>query len=128
MREVYPIARVDAAVLVGSPLPADGIRLREILFRGNWKLHEASDCREALALLRDESVAVQICERDHADGNWEDLLNITTSLPGPPNRFVFFRLGSEYHPAKALNPGGFDVLAQAADRRKMSEFSDLAER
>ena len=63
-----------AAVLAVSPLPTDRVRLREILSQGNWKVNEASDCSEALALLRGQSVPVLLCERDHADGNWEDLL------------------------------------------------------
>jgi hypothetical protein len=64
-----------AAVLAVSPSPAERVRLRKILSQENWRLHEASDCCEALALSRDESVPVFHCERDHADGNWEDLLN-----------------------------------------------------
>jgi hypothetical protein len=96
MREVHPIAGVGAAVLAGSPLPADGIRLREICAHGNLKLREASDCSEASALLRDESDPVLLCERKHADGNREDPLNITTSLPAPSNLIVFSRLAGEY--------------------------------
>ena len=142
MRTVYPTAGADAA------------GLREILSRGNWKLHEASDCHQALTLLRDESVPVLPCERDHADGNWEDLLNIMTSLPAPPNLIVFSRLAGKSFSAKMLKLGGFDVLmtpfepeevriafaarsrwecgyfassarsAEAADRRRMSGLSD----
>jgi hypothetical protein len=63
-----------------------------------------------LALLRDESVPVLLCERDHADGNWEDLLNITTSLPAPPNLILFSRLAGKYRSAKVLDLGGFGVL------------------
>jgi len=39
--------------------------------------------KPVLEWLRDESVPVLPCERDHADGNWENLLNIMTSLPAP---------------------------------------------
>ena len=81
-----------AAVLAVSPPPAERVRLRKILSQENWHLYEASDCCEALALLRDQSVPVLLCERDHADGNWEDLLNTTASLPAPPNLIVFSRL------------------------------------
>ena len=99
-----------AAVLAVSPLPADRIRLREILSQENWKLHEASDCCEALALLRDENVPVLLCEHDQTDGNWEDLLNATARLPTPPYLIVFSRLADESLWAKVLNLGGFDVL------------------
>lgn len=98
MREAYPIAGVDTA------------GLREVLSRGNWKRHEASDCREVLVLLLDESAPVLLCKRDNADGNRENVLNITTRLPAPPNLIVFSRLASKYRSAKMLDPGGFDGL------------------
>jgi DNA-binding response OmpR family regulator len=105
-----PSPEGTAAVLAVSPLPADRVRLREILSQGNWKLHEATDCGEALALLRDQNVPVLLRERDHADGDWEDLLNATARLPAPPNLIVFSRLADESLWAKVLNLGGFDVL------------------
>ena len=84
-----------AAVLAVSPSPAERVRLRKILSQENWRLHEASDCCEVLVLSRDQSVPVLLCERDHVDGNWEDLLNTTASLPAPPNLIVFSRLADE---------------------------------
>ena len=99
-----------AAVLAVSPSPAERVRLRKILSKENWRLHEASDCCEVLVLSRDQSVPVLLCERDHVDGNWEDLLNTTASLPAPPNLIVFSRLADESLWAKVLNVGGFDVL------------------
>ena len=108
--ECFPSPDGTAVGLAVSPLPADRARLREILSPGNWKLYEASDCCEALALLRDRSVAVLLCERDHADGNWEDLLKATERLRTPPNLIVFSRLADESLWAKVLNLGGFDVL------------------
>jgi DNA-binding NtrC family response regulator len=99
-----------AAILAVSPLPADRLRLREILCPRNWKLHEASDCGEALALLRGQSFPVMLCERYHADGSWEDLLSATARLPAPPNVIVFSRLADEPLWAEVLNRGGFDVL------------------
>jgi DNA-binding NtrC family response regulator len=105
-----PSPERTAAVLAVSPLPADRLRLREILSQRNWQLHEASDCREALALLRGQSIPVLLCERDHADGSWEDLLKATARLPEPPNLIVFSRLADESLWAEVLNMGGFDVL------------------
>jgi hypothetical protein len=69
-----------------------------------------SDCRGALALLRGQSIPALLCERDHADGSWEDLLNATARLPAPPNLVVFSRLADEFLWAEVLNMGGFDVL------------------
>jgi DNA-binding response OmpR family regulator len=108
--EFIPSPERTAVALAVSPLPADRARLREILSQGNWKLHEASDCCGALALLRGQSVAVLLCERDHADGDWEDLLKATVRLPDPPKLIVFSRLADESLWAKVLNLGGFDVL------------------
>ena len=105
-----PSPERTARALAVSPLPADRVRLREILSQGNWELHEASDCCGALALLRDQTVPVLLCERDHADGNWEDLLKATARLPAPPNLIVFSRLADQSLWAQVLNLGGFDVL------------------
>jgi DNA-binding NtrC family response regulator len=105
-----PSPEKTPAVLAVSPLPADRCQLREILSQGSWKLHEASTCREALALLRDHSIRVLLSERDHADGNWEELLNATARLPAPPKLIVFSRLADESLWAEVLNMGGFDVL------------------
>jgi len=105
-----PSPKRSGAVLAVSPSPDDRIRLREILSRENWELREASDCRGALALLRDQSVPVLLCERDHADGDWEDLLKATARLPAPPNLIVFSRLEDASFWAEVLNLGGFDVL------------------
>ena len=63
-----------------------------------------------MELLRGLSVPVLLCERDHADGNWEDLLQATARLPAPPNLIVFSRLADECLWAQVLNLGGFDVL------------------
>jgi hypothetical protein len=63
-----------------------------------------------LALLRSQSIPVLLCERDDADGNWEDLLKATGRLPDPPKLIVFSRLADESLWAKVLNLGGFDVL------------------
>jgi len=105
-----PSPETTPAVLAVSPLPADRVLLREILDQGPWKLHEASTCREALDLLRDNKVSVLLSERDHADGNWEELLNATARLPAPPQLIVFSRLADESLWAEVLNMGGFDVL------------------
>jgi DNA-binding response OmpR family regulator len=89
--ECVSLPEQTPAVLAASPSPAERVRPRKILPQENWQLYEASDCCEALALLRDQSVSVLLCERDHADGNGQDVLNTTTRLPGPPNLIVFSR-------------------------------------
>ena len=108
--ETIPSPEGAAVVLAVSPVPADRVRLREILSQGNWKLHEATSFCEALAFLRDQSVPVLLCERDHAGGNWEELLKATAKLPAPPKLIVFSRLADEALWANVLNLGGFDVL------------------
>ena len=103
VREVNPVAGVVAT------------GLREIRSQGNSKLHEASDCRKSLALLREKSVPALPCEREHADGDWEDLLIIMTSLPAPPNRIVFSRLAEEALWPRVLNLGDFDRLRKPVE-------------
>jgi DNA-binding response OmpR family regulator len=108
--EWVPSPEAIAAVLEVSALPADGLRLQEILSQGSWKLHEASDCCETLALSRDESVPVLRCERDHADGNRDDLLTPQRAFRLRRILIVFSRLAEESFWAKVLSLGGFDVL------------------
>jgi len=91
-------------------LSADLLQLRQILSPGNWKLHGASNCGEALALLHGQSFSVLLCERQHADGSWEDLLDTTAALASPSNVIEFSRLADESLRAEVLNMGGFDVL------------------
>ena len=109
-KKSIPSPERTPAVLAVSPLPSDRLVLREILSQRSWKLHEASTCREALALLRSHTVSVLLSERDHADGNWEGLLNATARLPAPPKLIVFSRLADESLWAEVLNMGGFDLL------------------
>ena len=108
--ETIPSPAGAAVVLAVSPVPADRVRLREILSQGKWKLHEASGFCEALAFLRDQSAPVLLCERDQAGGDWEELLQATAKLPAPPKLIVFSRLADEALWAEVLNLGGFDVL------------------
>jgi DNA-binding response OmpR family regulator len=121
-----PSPEGTAAVLAVSPLPADRVRLREILSQENWKLHETSDCCEALALLRVQSVTALLCERDHADGNWEDLLSATARLTTPPNLIVFSRLADESLWAKVLNLGDFDVLMTPFEPKEVLRVTFVA--
>ena len=108
--ESIPSPERTAVVLAVSPVPSDRIQLREILCQEKWKLQEASNCCEALALMCDQSVPVLLCERDLADGDWEELLNAAARLPAPPNLIVFSRLADASLWAQVLNLGGFDVL------------------
>jgi len=83
-KKSIPSPARTAAVLAVSPLPADRRRLREILSPRNWELHEASDCSEALAFLRRQTVRLPLCERDQSDGSWEDVLSAAARLHPPP--------------------------------------------
>src|SRR5689334_12249783 len=99
-----------AVVLAVSPLPADRLRLRGILSPKNGRMREASCCGGALALLRAQSIPVLLCDRNHADGSWEDLLSATATLPAPPNIIVFSRLADESIWSQMLNMGGVDEI------------------
>jgi len=65
-KSVAPPERTVVVLGVG-PLPADRLLLRELRSQRSYKLHEASTCRRALALLRHHSVPVLLSERDHAE-------------------------------------------------------------
>src|ERR1043166_8590294 len=106
-KKSIPSPARTAAVLAVSPLPADRLRLREILSLRNWELHEASDCSEALAFLRGQSVPVLLCERNHRDGSWEDPLGAAARLRPPPNLVLLSHLADDSLWAEVLNMGRF---------------------
>jgi hypothetical protein len=120
--ESVPSPEWTAAVNTVSPLPADRVRLREILSQGNWELHEASDCCGALALLRDESVLSSADE-----SLWAQVLNLggfdVLMTPFEPEEVLRITFAAWSH--WECDFGARTAKeAEAADRRRMSVFSD----
>lgn len=98
--------REPATVLMVGPFEEDLCRLDHIFPGSSWEVRAVYTCREASALLRENAVAVVICERDLPDGNWKDLLDAAASLAHPPSLIVTSRLADEYLWGEVLNLGG----------------------
>jgi DNA-binding response OmpR family regulator len=77
---------------------------------GNWKLHEASDCGKALALLPTKMFRCSSASPTTPTAIGKTFLNAPARLSAPPNLIAFSRLADEPLWAKVLNLGGFDVL------------------
>jgi len=68
-----------ASLLVVSSFQEDLIQLRRMLDQSIWNLRSAGTLQEAVALLRKNTFAVVICERDLPDGSWRNSYLFTAS-------------------------------------------------
>jgi DNA-binding response OmpR family regulator len=114
------------SVLLMSFTAEDQVDLCQILAHPNWQLHGCAGCGQALAFLRRQQVPVVVCEGNHPDGNWRDLLNGTQELPLPPSVLVCSRLPDESLWAEVLNLGGCDVLVQPFEQDEVLRVAYMA--
>ena len=91
-----------------------------------WPAHRVTNCLEVALHLLDNHPCIVVCERDLADCDWKDVLEIALSLPNPPPVIVTSRLADEYLWAEVLNLGGYDVLAKPLDKQEVSRVLNLA--
>jgi DNA-binding response OmpR family regulator len=101
-----------ASVLVVSPFGEDVVQLRRMLDQSIWSLRSSGTCQEALALLRENSVAVVICECDLPDGSWRSVMSTLSLAQHPSHLIVTSRLADEGLWAEVLNLGGFNVISK----------------
>jgi DNA-binding NtrC family response regulator len=83
-----------------------------------WLLHRSANLRSAHALLRENRIAVVLCERD-VPGTWRELLKEINILQNPPSLIVTSRLADNHLWAEALNLGAYDVLAKPFDTNEV---------
>jgi len=113
-------------VLSVSPIEKDHLSLQAIIGNSTWMMFQAPDLISALALLRQNEIAVVICERYLLPGTWIDLLEHLIALPKAPSLIVTSRLADERLWAEALNLGAWDVLAKPFDRIELIRSLKLA--
>ena len=121
-----PEAAARVEVLLASRCEDDHGSLREIFRHSNWKLYEASNCIEALALLYQFHIPVVICDCSLPEGGWRTLLPVVEAFPGRPRLIVFSRLADEQLWGEVLNLGGYDVLSTPFDAGEVFRVSYLA--
>jgi len=91
-----------------------------------WPAHRVRNCLELALHLHGSPACVVVCERDLADGDWKDVLEVTVSLTNPPPVIVTSRHADEHLWAEVINLGGFDVLAKPLDKQEVSRVLNFA--
>jgi DNA-binding response OmpR family regulator len=124
--DTLPLPDIPVTVLLVSGQPADRSSLQQILVRSRWKLQVRATCSEGLALLRQVSFPVVICDAGQSDTDWRLLLNGISDLPLRPALIVSSRLADERLWAEVLNLGGYDVLSTPFDGREVLRTCFLA--
>jgi DNA-binding response OmpR family regulator len=99
-------------VLAVIPQEHDLAVLSRILSHSAWTILSASSVQEARELLTSDHVHVVVANRMLSDGDWKDLLSITSEMPDPPQLIVISRDGDERLWAEVLNLGAWDVLVK----------------
>jgi hypothetical protein len=116
---------VITALLVG-PFDGDHAFLSKIFLERNWILYHASNCTEALTLIRETVIPVVICERNLRDGNWRILLAAISTMPQSPRLLV----SASSVDVELLNQvrriGGYSVLASPFDASEIDVQVQLA--
>jgi DNA-binding response OmpR family regulator len=121
-----PEAAARVEVMLASRCEDDHGSLREIFGHSNWKLYEAFNCIEALALLHQFHLPVVICNCGLPEGGWKTLLPAVEALPWRPRLIVCSRLADEQLWGEVLNLGGYDVLSTPFDADEVFRVSYLA--
>ncbi len=120
-----PSGRV-VTVLLASAVEQDRLALEHIFGHFNGMLHCAEDLASALRVLREEVVAVLVCERDLPPDNWKAMLDELAGFPRPPLLIVSSRFADDQLWAEALNLGAYDVLATPFDPGEVTRVVGLA--
>jgi hypothetical protein len=114
--------------LLVSPVIGDLLLFRETFAERGWSLHEALDCEEALAVIRQLSIPVVICYDSLPNGNWKTLLGATARLPRPP-RIVVSSVSARFELSEEVRGrGGYSVLVPPVDVEEIEVVVQLASR
>jgi DNA-binding response OmpR family regulator len=121
----YPAAREGTpsagavTVLAVTPYEEDQLFLGHLFSHSNWRMYRAHSSCEALALLRQTTIPVVLCESEMPDSSWKSLLAALDQLPDRPLLVVTSRLADEHLGAEVLNLGGYDVLMKPFDPQEV---------
>jgi DNA-binding response OmpR family regulator len=102
--------------------------LCRILGECQFTLYRAQARHDALPLVRDRRPAVVICERELADGTWQDLLGDLQCEVYPPMLIVCSLIADDRLWAEVLNIGGYDVLMKPFHHIEVTRVVQMAAR
>jgi len=104
----------------------DHVTLRKILSGMPWDLTPTATCKDAIARLGWDRIAIVLCECNLPDGTWKDILNRLADSGQPPLLIVTSKLANESLWAEVLNLGGYDVLAKPFIDKEVRHVLDSA--
>jgi DNA-binding response OmpR family regulator len=116
---MQPGIAAGPAVLIISSFEEDHIGFSRILGDCQCEAHAVRTCQQGLAILRERTVSIVICERDLPDGTWKDILQALETLSDHPFLIVTSRLADDHLWVEVLNLGGHDVLAKPLDHKEV---------
>ncbi|MCC7499368.1 MAG: response regulator [Bryobacterales bacterium] len=99
---------VDVLAVSGNPTLA--VYLSSLFRESGWKIACKPTCGESLAFLRDNRVAVAVCEQELPDGSWRNLATALARIPEAPALVVTG--DNDSLEAEALAAGSFGVLVR----------------
>jgi DNA-binding NtrC family response regulator len=79
-----------------------------------------------MAAIKQEPIAVVICDRDWVADDWKSLLDEFAGLSRPPMLIVTSRLADDRLWAEALNLGAYDVISKPFDACEVVRIAGLA--
>jgi DNA-binding NarL/FixJ family response regulator len=95
-------------------------RLRDILSRMEWRLHEAQSCHEAMIQLCAHRMPIILCDRSLPDGNWKDILSLTAPLLDPPRVIVMSEEVGDSWSTEVLDMHAYGVLAKPLEEGEVT--------
>ena len=101
---------------------------RHAIFRYySWSLQQVATCREALRLLRQQSIPVVISWRELPDGSWRELLyQIRSLIHPPPPLIVSYEPRGRFFWSEVFSLGGYDILVKPFEPLELFRLVNLA--
>jgi DNA-binding NtrC family response regulator len=100
----------NVRILTISPQQTDQAVLSRILGHSAWTHVTASTVSEAARHLANSHFHVVLAERKLPDGDWTDIVELTSGMNERPQVIVLSRDGDERLWAEVLNLGAWDIL------------------
>lgn len=116
----------NVRVLAVSPQETDLAVLTRILSHSAWSLVSAASVEEARRSLAEQHAHVVLCERKLPDGDWRDILQLTSAFPDPPQVIVVSKDMDERLWAEVLEHGAWDVLIKPFHPKEVFNTIHLA--
>ncbi len=102
-------------VLALSPYEEDHRSLREIFTHTKWRVFHARKWPEALRILRDQPIALVLCNSEFPEGRWTEFFDRSKAPSRHPGFVVLSPYADDLVWTEVLHRGALDVLAKPFD-------------